>query len=88
MFRSKDPHLDIEIQMCEQRLRLLKELKELRKGKIVHKPLNWERTTASMKNKGLDSVTKVTCVCGEITKYKVPLRTLSDFKCPKDKDRS
>ena len=29
-------------------------------------------------------ITEVQCLCGKITKYKVPLRLISDFKCPKE----
>lgn len=31
------------------------------------------------------AVYKIECSCGEITNYKVPLRSVSDFECPKRK---
>jgi hypothetical protein len=29
-------------------------------------------------------ITSVECNCGELTKYKVPLKLIDDFKCPKE----
>lgn len=32
------------------------------------------------------SIIEILCSCGKLTKYKVPLKLISDFHCPKDKD--
>jgi hypothetical protein len=60
---------------------LLLELKMIRvptKGKIDHSPLAFR-----LLMKG--GVFEVTCNCGGITKYQVPLNNISEFKCPKDR---
>lgn len=86
MCPSSDPHLDIEIQMCEQRLALLKELKELREKKkekkIYHYPMGYVYV-----KKGSSRIKRVACNCGEVTNYKIPLLAIQDFKCPKDPDK-
>jgi hypothetical protein len=33
----------------------------------------------------LNCIYEVVCLCGETTNYKVPLKTIDDFECPKER---
>jgi hypothetical protein len=33
----------------------------------------------------LNCIYEVVCLCGEVTNYKVPLKTIDDFECPKER---
>lgn len=72
-----DEILEIKIHDAEEKLSLLYELKKRRKSSVIH------RENGYVKKDG--HIIEVTCKCGEATKFKVPLNTLTDFKCPKDK---
>ena len=47
--------------------------------RLLHIPI-------SFSGKG-NHIVKVICSCGEVTEFKVPLRDLDDFKCPKKENR-
>ena len=73
-----DAQLDVTISISEQTTIFLKELKERRSKD--HKVQGAEAITKG-KNKG--KICRVKCSCGELTNYRVPLDSLSDFECPK-----
>lgn len=80
MFSDKvsDEILEMRISNAEEKLSILYELKERRKQpKVIHRVRDYQAR--------LKQVISVTCACGEVTEFKVPLKTLEDFKCPKDK---
>lgn len=79
MYRSRavtEAHLDIKIELLKQELDLLQELKE-RRMQDGHRAVYSEMIGTK--------VAKVKCLCGEVVKYRKPLITILDFKCPKDR---
>lgn len=72
----------------------LEEIKKTQKTKLKVKPIFLSGPTDSEITglvhhakdwKGVDNrIIEVICECGEVTKYKVPLRTINDFQCPKE----
>lgn len=77
--KARDASLDARIDELEFQLSLLKELKS-RRHQTDHRVKDGLYTEAY-------GFHQVTCTCGEITDYKVPLDALSDFVCPKDPNR-
>lgn len=80
MYRSNknDFGLDIEIELTERKLGFLKELKEFREG------LRARHGVEDYKENKKGKISRVTCLCGETTIYKVGLNSINDFKCPKE----
>lgn len=72
-----DEALDQLIGMVEDRLQFLKEVKQSRGG---HVALKWKFVKGSKIR-----ISKVTCSCGHVTEYRVPLTHISEFECPKEK---
>ena len=57
-------------------------LQELKLSRKQHKPVKFE--TVKFKTRLFGRVNSVTCACGKVTNYKVPLISIDEFKCPKD----
>jgi RNase P subunit RPR2 len=77
-----DDHLEIQIQMMEQQVSFLKELRQRRQEDKFFLPPHEPSKIRKLKKSG--QIVSVTCSCGEKTKYKVPLNQIEDFKCPKE----
>jgi hypothetical protein len=84
MFLSNEK-LDELITFCENKISkyesiglALEELKNVR-DRDRHIPVGREVLVINGKAK----INSVTCSCGHVTRYKKPLNTIEDFKCPK-----
>lgn len=69
----RDPHTQIN--------RLVKTI--LKRMEADMKTLNRHLPIMHTVSKGF--ITAVECSCGEVTKYKVPLKVIADFNCPKER---
>jgi hypothetical protein len=81
MYHS-DLQLECAIANYERTLSFLKELQKRRDKEITkkqHIPSIWS-------GDGKERILEVICVCGEKVKYKKPLNSISDFKCPKERN--
>jgi len=83
-FGGSDQILDIMIHNAREKLTLLTELKTRRQAekKKSHYAVT---STPILRGVYKGRIGTVECNCGEITKYRKPIRVLDDFKCPKDK---
>jgi hypothetical protein len=84
MYHS-DLQLECAIANYERTLSLLKELQE-RRVKGARFSLRPKHKELYRREDVKGRITEVTCTCGEKVKYKKPLNSISDFKCPKERN--
>lgn len=79
---SNDSILEIMIHNAEEKLSLLKELRQRRLAE-KHVPLRYKTKRRIVRGKPVDFLTEVTCSCGHSTIFKVLSTTLDEFECPR-----
>ena len=84
MYHSElsDSLLELLIGSARRDLLILTEIKEKREKEKRHSVSTFTPIT---KGKYKGCIGEVICNCGEVTRYRKPIKLISDFTCPKDK---